>query len=579
MKHELRWYQKEAIRAVLIALKEGKTPYIDLFCGLGKSLIMAVLTDKALKQGLRVLQLVPTQELCEQNFNEAVGYIDDKHKLGMVCASLNKHQGHKQAVVAMVNSFVNKRFKYGVFDVLIIDECDLVSPDPKSMYQKIIKTLREFNPNLKIIGLTGSPYRMGIGALENDSIKGKATFTDCVWSSTPHLSRLIKEGYLSEIVSISGDIQADLSKVRVNSSGEYDSELMAVKFDEIIDHAVPDFILKLAHYDIKTALIFASNLANARHIITRYKQETGLDNIRLVSGETEKSERRRTLEWLKHAPGQRLIVNVGVLTRGYNYTGLDCVIFLRATQSLSLYVQCVGRVIRSHDDKEFGYVIDYGTNIARLGAIDDIKPPEPKKKRSEMPKKTCTSIIDRRDGIVKEIKEVTHRRKFQEYCGYQNTLSAKKCDLCGAFFIPDESTEGKYSMRTHAEILKMKREEKQIKHEVKYVFFQAKISRSGHLMVDMNVVNNDNIIVHNHFLCLDHPGFAKQQAHRFIKQWMRDPSHFDELVQEGLTTESFIDLVNDDDILSRYFKNIKSILLEPRKDNAKYNDVIAWTFE
>lgn len=564
MKKEPRWFQKEAIKAVMLALKDGETPYLDLMCGLGKSFIMAVLTDKAMNQGLRVLQLVPGQELVTQNFNELLEYRGNKSGLGIVSAALQKQEGHAQAVVAMINSFVNKRFKFGKFDVLIIDECDLVTPDPKSMYQKVITHLKQLNPNLKIIGLTGSPYRMGIGAIENDSIYGKATFTKCVWSSTDHIHRLIEEGYLSRIESISSDIHADMDRVRVNSNGDYDTELMSVKFDEIISHAVPDMIDKFNHYRIKTALIFASSIANSKRIITEYKAITGLDNMRIVHGEMDKHEREKILKWLKNDPGNRYIVNVGILTRGYNYPQLDCVVFMRATKSLQLYIQCVGRAIRPHDEKDCGYVIDYGTNIERLGPIDDITPPKPKQERGESPKKQCTAKIDNRAGITKIIKEIEHKRKYGDDCNYPNILSAKNCALCGAEFIPDEESPGNYSMRTKAEILRMRRESKYVKHDIKYVYFEPKVSKSGHLMALAKLINFDNITVHTVFLCLEHPGQAQGLAHRFIKSWLKNPAHFDELKQDGLNVENFLLLVQDDAILSKYFKKIKSITIEPQ---------------
>lgn len=563
MKSTLRWYQKEAILAIMQGLKEGEVPYVDLLCGLGKSRVMAYLTDKAMNQGLRVLQLVPGQELVTQNFNELLEYRGNKSGLGIVSAALQKQEGHAQAVVAMINSFVNKRFDFGKFDVLIIDECDLVTPGHKSMFQKVIIHLKNLNPNLKIIGLTGSPYRTGIGAIENDSIYGKATFTKCVWSSTPHLHRLIEEGYLSRIESISSDIHADMEKVRVNSNGDYDTELMSVKFDEIIDHAVPDMIDKFNHYNIKTALIFASSIANAKRIISTYISLTGLDNMRLVHGEMDKSEREKILNWLKNSEGNRYIVNVGILTRGYNYPQLDCVVFLRATKSLQLYVQCVGRAIRSHDEKDCGYVIDYGTNIERLGPIDDIKPPKPKEEKGDAPRKQCTAKIDNRQGIKKIIKEVEYNRNHGDDCNYPNILSAKNCALCGAEFIPDEESPGNYSMRTKAEILRMKKESKYVKHDIKYLYFEPKVSKSGHLMALMKLVNFDNITVHTVFLCLEHPGQAAGLAHRFIKSWLKDSSHFDELKQDGLNVENFLLLVQDDDILDRYFKKIKSITIEP----------------
>jgi len=121
---------------------------------------------------------------------------------------------------------------------------------------------------------------------------------------------------------------------------------------------------------------------------------------------------------------------VDILAEGFDYKALQCVVLLRATTSPGLLVQFVGRIFRPHEDKEHGFLIDYGTNLSRLtnGGIEEIIVPKVKKKKSEAPKKQCIAILD--ETIVFE--GLTYRKGDE--CAYPNILSAKRCKVCGSEF-------------------------------------------------------------------------------------------------------------------------------------------------
>jgi DNA repair protein RadD len=276
MKKEPRYYQREAGNALVKGIMtQGCVPYAKMATGSGKSLVLAMISDWALKRGWRVLQLVPTKELCEQNAREFNGWSD--HKAGICCTKLGRFETDKNIVIATTTSFLRKRSTSGRFDLLLVDECHLLSPKDNSMYQRIIRSLKRINPDLRIAGVSATPYRLIGGMLHNDSIEGKATFTHCVYETD--IRRLIHEGYLSHVESISGDVDVDLTGVKVNS--DYNTEQMGVKFDAIIEDAVQDMKVKFKAYGIKTAFIFASTLDNARKIIDLFDS----DEIKLVYGD------------------------------------------------------------------------------------------------------------------------------------------------------------------------------------------------------------------------------------------------------------------------------------------------------
>lgn len=575
---ELRDYQKQAVMSIINDWRQGLNGYANIITGGGKSIVIAELIRRCLLQNYRVLNLVPTMELCKQNYDEIVGYIGSTDNVGVVCAALNKKQGHRQVVVAMTDSYLNNRFKFGAFDVVLIDECDLVSYNPDSKYQRIISAFVQLNSRVKFAGFTGSPYRMGTGVIENPHHEyGRSLFDKRSFCTDSIIPSMIECGYLSRIESISGDIQADLTDVKLNSLGDYNTELMAVKFDIIIPHAVRDMVVKINAYDISTALIFASNIANATKIMDEYKYATGLDNIRMVTGEAaKKHDRKKNIEWFEQSPGQRIIVNVGILTRGYNFRALGCIVFMRSTMSLNLYVQIMGRLIRAHNEKECGYAIDYGGNIERHGAIDAIKPPQPKTKDGKANKKECLMVSTIVATRMINGDDYTLMPGFK--CGYMNHNSAKACALCDAEFIPDQDAMGGYSMRSHAEALKANETKKHKDYEITGVWFDRQTSKSGEMMLVVKYYSGETV-AHRQFLCLNHSGYARHEAVKFLKFWAKNPMDIDELYSAGeLNSEAMLSIMDDEVMLNTYFKAVKSITLKNKKDS-KYKDLIKVEFK
>ena len=538
-----RPYQLEAYKAIIQGLRDGGVPYVNMSTGSGKNLTAAMLADKVLQQGGRALVLVPSKELVVQNHATLFDYTDFKRDIGVCCAKLDKYQINKNCVIATYTSFLSRRAKAGKFNVLILDECHYLSAKFDSSYQKIIRSLKRINPDLKICGLSATPFRVGQGELHNDCVDGKATFTKCVY--TTDIAKLIHEGYLSRIESISGDIQADLSDVKMKS-GDYDQEMAAVKFEAILPNAIPDIKIKIELYGIQTALIFASNVANARAIIELW----GDDTARIVYGDMSAVDRVKTIEWLKNGKGQRIIVNVNVLLVGFDFRKLDAVIFLRATKSLALYMQAVGRVLRAHDEKDCGYVLDYAGNVDRHGSIDGVIPPKTIKKAGDAPQKICLE------------------------CETVNLAAAKFCKQCGAEFVPDPNAAGLYAMRSKAEILRSKWQTV----AVDSVSYEVVLSKNGDIpMIRAEYYDEFSGLIVKQHLCLQHNGLAQTIAQQFLLKMFKNPREFYALnAAEGLNCVDVCDLLTN--IYDDYFKKIVSVTVGDQVDNTKYKELKSCVF-
>jgi DNA repair protein RadD len=526
MKKQPRYYQTEAAKALVKSMLTGyQKPYAQICTGGGKSLILAMLSNYALKQGARVLQIVPTMELASQNYKEAIGYIDAPEKAGIVCSKLNRFQYGKDLVIATPGSIINK-LRTGLFDFVFVDECHLLSVKPEGQYYKILDKIG----SPYYCGVSATPYRFGQGELHNDCADGKALFTHKVYETD--IKRLIAEGYLSHVESISGDVEIDTTDLKMKGR-DYDTDLMCVKFDKIMEPAVKDIKLKFEHYGINSALLFCSNLENARKVVELW----GNDDIAMAHGEMNTGDRNRLVNWIKTHPGKRYIVNVGLYTTGFDYPALDCVVFLRATTSLNLYMQICGRVIRAADGKFKGYVLDYGTNIDRFGSIDETLPPVTRKQRKEAPIKVCL------------------------LCNTVNLLNAKKCKDCEAQFISNNE-DGLYSMRSRAEILKAKEVQT---YDIDEVVYSSDMSSNGNPMITIHFISN-NKNIHKEFLNLEHPGNAKNIARAKFRELFKDTNDYYALIKAGreINVDNAYYLLENQ---KSFFKKIKSINLRKQEDS------------
>ena len=540
----LRYYQKEACRSVVSAWEAGEIPCVSMITGTGKALCAAAMAQWGLIRGMRILCLVPTFELVNQNYDEFVNFVSKPDRVGVVCNQLGKVQLHKQIVIAMYQSFAGKRNVCGKFDMLIVDEAGLVGNNPNSQYRKIIKSLTAINPDLKICGWTATPYRMGQGLLTQDDRYGKALFTSICYDTGvyPGIPRLIEENYLARIeIANTHDVSIDLNGVKM-SGMEFNQNDVGVKFDKICRAAVEDMRTGFTQNNIKTALIFVSNINNAHHVLECWGDH---ETMRLVSSKSSVHERKTNIEWFKNGEGSRYLVNVGLLTTGFNMPHLQSIVLMRATTSPGLLIQMLGRLIRPYGDM-IGMVWDYGSNLARLGGIDDIKIPKNKLETQESLKKTC----------------------FE--CGHSNILSAAYCKQCDAKFVVSE--DGHYTMRTQADILREKEENKKTEHDVDNVVYSLVQRRDYEYAVERFFGLGLEFVFKDQ-LRLNGSGFVKEHGERALLDMMIDKADFYRLGKAGRSSENVAKLLNT---YPQFFKKPVKIVT---KNNGQYVNIVGIEYE
>ncbi|MGI2261521.1 DEAD/DEAH box helicase family protein [Shewanella sp. GXUN23E] len=356
---QLRDYQQQAVDAAITHFRHSSdSAVLVLPTGAGKSLVIAELARVA--RG-RVLVLTHVKELVAQNA-EKVGLLTEQ--AGIYSAGLGQKQSQEKTVVASIQSAARAQAQFQQpFSLVIIDECHRVSGESNSQYQQLLSHLQSINPKLKILGLTATPYRLGIGWIYRHHYHGrvgnteKPVFEKCIFELP--LRPLIKNGYLTEPKVLDGlAAQYDFDLLTKDSHGQ----LTDTQINNLLSHsgratkAIVTQIRQLAAHRLGV-IIFAATVRHAREVMTLLEDES----VALITADTPNDERDRLITAFKSRE-IKFLVNVAVLTTGFDAPHVDFIAILRPTESVSLYQQMVGRGLRLAPNKTECLVIDYAAN-------------------------------------------------------------------------------------------------------------------------------------------------------------------------------------------------------------------------
>lgn len=366
----LRWYQREAVDAVISALQAARNthPIAAIVTGGGKSLAAAALCEELTQRhpAARIMVLAPSQELVKQNVEEAREYLAPPlvSGIGIYCASLNRKDRQRKITFATPQSAWRQIKRFGPIDYFIVDESHGFRLELKSI-KKLIDGALETNPFARFIGLTATPFFMkGVKVVP---LSQGGLFSAKVYDLTTgrNFNRLVREGYISPIVAPTIRFpQIDLEGVKT-SGEDYDEKQLAEAAMKITEEAVTVGLENLEAR--KHAMWFGVNVAHATMIRDALAKRG--ETVTLIYGDLDKTERLAGVtEFL--AKETRHIVSVATLTTGFNAPHVDALVILRATRSQILFRQIVGRGFRPYAGKEDCLVLDAGGNFARLGPIN-----------------------------------------------------------------------------------------------------------------------------------------------------------------------------------------------------------------
>lgn len=392
---QLRDYQQQAVKAVYdYWAKEGGNGLIELATGTGKSLVVAELIRRLVSEypDVRIVIASHVQEILQQNTEELLR-LWPWAPAGIYSAGLGKRDTQAQILFCGIQSVHNKDI--GQVDLLMVDECHLIPRSAETMYGRFIANLRRNNPDMKVLGLTATPYRLGQGRLDegDDRLFDKTVFTYGIADG-------VCDGFLCPLVSKATETGFDLTGVH-KRGGEYIAgELQAaVDKTEITRRAIAEAVAY--GRDRRSWLCFASGVEHAHHVADEIRR-FGY-SCATVTGATPTGERRRILEDYK-AGKIRCICSVGVLTTGFNVPRVDMIIALRPTASPGLFIQSAGRGTRCvganieesiRNGKKDCLFLDFAGLIRQHGPVDCVKVRGPSGKGTAPVKEcpNCHSLI------------------------------------------------------------------------------------------------------------------------------------------------------------------------------------------
>lgn len=375
MSYTLRPYQQQAVDIAVQYMRKNSMPaLLELATGAGKSLICAevakIMRDLS---GKKVLCLCPTAELVEQNYEK---YLLTGNEASIYSASIGKSLRH-DVIFATEGTFKSKALEQGQnFSTVILDECHRITPTIK----KIISEMRQGNPNLRVLGMSATPYRLNEGYIfeidESGAMMEEATkpyFKKKLY--TVGAGYLISQGFLTKpVIGAIHSESYNTENIRVKANGQFDQASIDEAF---VGHGkktagiVADVINQANLRQSKGVMFFAATVDHAKEIMASLPSY----NSALVTGDTPKKERKQIIKDFK-SQKLRYLVNVSVLTTGFDAPHVDLVAVLRATESAALYQQIVGRMLRLSEGKDEALLLDYAGNIERFFPDGDLFNPQ-----------------------------------------------------------------------------------------------------------------------------------------------------------------------------------------------------------
>ena len=485
---ELRLYQKNAVDAVYNHLRnKDNNPCVVIPTGGGKTPVLATIIRDAIKLwNGRVLVLTHVKELllqAEDKLRIIAGDID----IGIYSAGLNRREPHKQCVLAGIQSAYKIAKTLGHFDLVIVDEAHLIPPDGTGMYQRLLGDLKEINPLLRVIGLTATPYRTTSGMIcTEENILNEICYEISVRS-------LIESHFLSPLCTQVAENEVETDGLKVKN-GEFDAEAAekAMCEGDNVKNACEEILHKTR--DRNSVLVFCAGISHANSVLGKLKKAGA--KAEAIFGDTLSTFRESYIREFKN--GQiKYLVNVGVLTTGFDAPNIDCVAMLRPTCSPGLYYQMVGRGLRLHKSKKDCLVLDFAGNAMRHGPIDTLAPDGKPELDGEKPARKCPVCLT----VV--------------------APRTKQCPKCGYIWEPPARTEkpahDSYS-NPDAPILSGKKD--RCEYPVKFVRYVKHTKRNDPTSPPtVRIEYHVNVFTHFcEWICPEHDGYA----HKKFKQWWRE---------------------------------------------------------
>lgn len=363
----LRSRQQEFVDKCMVALANNDNTLGVAPTGAGKTIMLSKVIGNFYEQNpnLRACVLAHRDELTAQN-EEKFRWVNPAISTSIVDSYAKDWSG--QVTFAMVPTLAREHNLKEMphVDLVVIDEAHHATAPS---YKNVIDYAYKANPNLKLLGVTATPER-------GDKSSLGEVFNNCC--DQIKIGELIFSGNLVRPVTFAidmGNVTEKLKSLRTRSKGDYsDDEVASILDSEPLNSEVIRHWREKAG-DRKT-VIFCSNVDHARNVANSFNAH-GI-SAALITGEMNKEQRAVVLENMTEGKIQ-VIANVAVLTEGWDYPPISCVVLLRQSSYKSTMIQMIGRGLRTIDPaiypdliKKDCVVLDFGISTILHGSLDQM---------------------------------------------------------------------------------------------------------------------------------------------------------------------------------------------------------------
>lgn len=362
---ELRPNQIEPVKKGVEFFK-SKKPHPSIIVAptaFGKSIVIAEIAHQL---GEKLVVIQPSKELLEQNYNKFIN-------LGGKASIYSAAMGEKEigdVTYATIGSIVNIAHKFHTLGIskVIIDECDRFPREPDGMLRRFLTAAKITH----VLGLTATPLKLQTNMdehfrpfsklvmLTSKSKKGNY-FKDII--HVAQIKEMCDLGFWSPLQYESYDFDTGALVYNSTNAEFTDESIKRAYKQQDISGKIIKRISELP--DRKSILIAVPSIDEAKELSTR------LPSCEAVFSGMPDSDRDRIIDDFKNLR-LRIVVQVTILSVGFDHPQLDCIITGRPTASLSWWYQFVGRVTRIHPDKENGLVIDFVGSVPKFGKVEDL---------------------------------------------------------------------------------------------------------------------------------------------------------------------------------------------------------------
>ena len=418
----LRPYQDVAVNSAIKSLNKHKNTIVVAPTGAGKTIMLSSLIGKMHKENNKVLVLQHRDELVNQNMDK-FKKINPNISTSILNADEKDWSGDVVFAMVQTLSRPNNLSSMQRVNLIIIDESHHTIANS---WLNIIKESKEINPNVRIAGFTATPNR-------GDGKGLKEVFSNC--SHQIEIETLIREGFLvsPKPFVIDVGVQKELSQVRKTIDEFNMDEVARIMNKRPINEEVVNKWHEQAS-DRKT-VVFCSTKNHAKDLCGEFVKQ-GV-RAEVLTGDTKKDVRVNMLQSLSNGDLQ-VVINVAVLTEGFDSPPVSCIILTRPCSYKSTMVQMIGRGLRTIDPNEYPNIIkkdciilDFGTSILTHGKLDeevnldDVASEE----NGQAPQKQCPEC----NSIV--------------------PLGVRECPICGHDFAKQEEMKLKKFNMTEVELI------------------------------------------------------------------------------------------------------------------------------